>query len=358
MLYQTPNPHGGDLYSRSISLDFSANTNPLGTPEAVRRAVITAAEQLNQYPDPYCRDLVTAIADHEQVPREQVLCGCGAAELIYSFCAALKPKKALELAPTFSEYSSALEMIGCQVERICLSKENDFSVTEDFNSVLQASYCEAVFLCNPNNPTGQMIDPDLLEKIADICHERGIRLFLDECFLDLSDSGHELSLKKKAAEQPGLFILKAFTKSYGMAALRLGYCLSGDKELLTAMGRSVQPWNVSLAAQKAGVAALGEQEFLNRTRAVIHAQRIWLREQFERLGFYVCPAQANYLLLYHELPMYELLMQRGILVRDCSNYRGLNKGWFRVAVRREEENQVLIDAVQAVLREERQWQKT
>ena len=336
MLFQTKNPHGGDLYSRPVHLDFSANTNPFGTPESVRRAVIESAALLNQYPDPYCRELVDALADFEGLPREYILCGCGAAELIFSFCTAVKPKRALELAPTFSEYSSALETVGCQVERYPLTGENDFSLTEEFLETIKCSDCEVIFLCSPNNPTGRMIAPELLEHIADLCHERGIRLFLDECFLDLSDQGRELSLKYKLQSQPGLFLLKAFTKSYGMAGLRLGYCLSSDGELLKAMGCSVQPWNVSLPAQKAGVAALGEKEFLEKTRAEICTQRKWMEEQFAALGFYVCPAQANYLLLYHELPMYDRLLKRGILVRDCSNYHGLEQGWFRVAVRREE----------------------
>lgn len=349
MLYQTKNPHGGDLYARPVKLDFSANTNPLGTPESVRRAVMESAETLNQYPDPYCRELIAALSEFEQTPPEYLLCGCGAAELIFSFCTAVKPKRALELAPTFSEYSAALAAVGCPVERYPLRRENGFTLTEDFLEALQRKDCEVLFLCNPNNPTGRIIDPELLEKISLLCHNRGIRLFLDECFLDLSDQGRQLSLKEKLRAQPGLFLLKAFTKSYGMAGLRLGYCLSGDRELLTAMGRCVQPWNVSLPAQRAGVAALGETAFLEQTRAVIRTQRGWLKEQLEHMGIDVCPAQANYLLLYHEKPLYELLLRQGILVRDCSNYHGLGPGWIRVAVRRAEENQVLTGAIQAAL---------
>lgn len=351
MLYQTANPHGGDLYSRPVRLDFSANTNPFGTPEAVRRAVIESAQLLNQYPDPFCRELTGALAEFEQVPEEYILCGCGAAELIFSFCMAVRPRRALELAPTFSEYSSGAEAVGCAVQRYPLRREDGFALTAEFAQSLRMAECDVLFLCNPNNPTGRIIEPALLEHIAQICHERKIRLFLDECFLDLSDQGRELSMKETLGRYPELLILKAFTKSYGMAGLRLGYCLSADAKLLTAMGRSVQPWNVSLPAQKAGVAALKEREFLQKTRAVIQAQRAWLSEQLEQMGFFVCPAQANYLLLYHEAPIYERLLERGILVRDCSNYHGLERGWFRIAVRREEENRVLIDAVRSILEE-------
>ena len=351
MLYQTQNPHGGDLYSRPVTVDFSANTNPLGTPEGVRQAVLDSVYRLNQYPDPYCRELVKAIAGFEQLPEEHILCGCGAAELIFSYCTAIKAKRALELAPTFSEYSAALEASGCPVERWQLSREQDFAVDEAFLHALEAGNWDVVFLCNPNNPTGRVIEESLLLRIAKVCHRKGMRLFVDECFLDLTDGGRARSLKEHLKEWPGLFILKAFTKSYGMAGLRLGYCLSADRELLTAMGRSVQPWNVSVPAQAAGVAALGETVFLERTRQIIQTERKWLVEQLTALGLYVCPSCANYLLLYSQKPLHKKLMERGIMIRNCSNYHGLEEGWCRIAVKRHGENQLLITALREIMEE-------
>lgn len=351
MLYQTENPHGGDLYGRTVFLDFSANTNPLGTPPAVRQAVIDAAELLNQYPDPYCRALVAALADFEQVPEAWILCGCGAAELIFSFCAAVKPRRALELAPTFSEYATALEAMGSAVDRYPLESVNDFSLTAEFFSFLAAGQWDALFLCNPNNPTGQTIPHPLLEEILGLCRKKHIRLFVDECFLDLTDGGRDLSLKPFLRDHPELFLLKAFTKSYGMAGLRLGYCLSADSDLLRAMGRTVQPWNVSLPAQAAGVAALGEREFLRRTRAVIHEERAWLRERLTGLGLQVFPSQANYLLVRGRPDLCEKLLEQGILARSCANYHGLGPEYLRLAVKRHEENETLIAALRDILKE-------
>ena len=345
MLYQSKKPHGGDRYGRPVELDFSANTNPLGTPTSVTEAVVESAAYLNQYPDPYCRKLVAALADFEGLKRETILCGSGAAELIFSFCAALRPRRALELAPTFSEYAAALASVGCAVSRYPLSAENGFQLTEQFLNELYQSDCEVLFLCNPNNPTGRTIDPALLDSVRSLCQKKGIWLFLDECFLDLSDGGRGLSLKNWLDQNPRLFLLKAFTKSYGMAGLRLGYCLSGNPELLAEMGRSVQPWNVSLPAQAAGVAALGERDFLVRTTAIICQERAWLRSRLEELGLWVCPSQANYLLLRSPRELYEPLLERGILIRDCSNYHGLGRGWYRVAVKLRDENQRLTSAL-------------
>lgn len=351
MLYQTMNPHGGDLYGRPVVLDFSANTNPLGTPDAVRQAVIGAVSRLDRYPDPYCRALVQAIARFEQVPEDYILCGCGAAELIFSYCMAVRPKHALELAPTFSEYSTALEAVGCQVDRYSLVSDNGFVLKESFLSYLEAGEWDALFLCNPNNPTGQIIERGLLEQIARLCHEKQMRLFLDECFLDLTDGGRVQSMKEYLNQFPGLFILKAFTKSYGMAGLRLGYCLTADPALLTAMSRAVQPWNVSIPAQAAGVAALGETAFLEYTRQIIREEREWLRQQLSALGITVNPSCANYLLLYCSTPLQEKLLERGILIRNCANYHSLDEGWYRIAVKTHKENQVLISALTEILEE-------
>ena len=346
MLYHTTNPHGGDVYDGEIRLDFSANTNPYGTPQAVLDAITAAFPRVHQYPDPYCRELVKAISEFEGVPKDWILCGSGAAELIYSYCEALRPETAMELAPTFSEYALALERVGCRVERYSLKKENHFSLTEEFLPVLARIRPDVLFLCNPNNPTGQVIGLPLLEKILNLCHRQGTALFVDECFLDLSDDG--VSLKARLGEHPKLFLLKAFTKSYGMAGVRLGYCLCADGQLLEKMSHTVPPWNVSTLAQAAGAAALQERAFLQKTRALIPVERQWLKGQLEALGFWVCPSRANYLLFQGRPDLPEQLRKQGIAIRSCGNYHGLEQGWYRIAVRLHEENERLIQAMKEV----------
>ena len=346
MLYHTTNPHGGAIYEENIRLDFSANTNPYGTPQGVLDAMSAALTQVHQYPDPYCRELVEAIASFESVPKDWILCGNGAAELIYAYCEALRPRRAMELAPTFSEYALALERVGCMVDRYPLSRQKNFSLGEDFLRTLEYSRPDALFLCNPNNPTGQVIGTPLLEKILNVCGGQGTCLFVDECFLDLSDDG--VSLKAYLAGHPNLFILKAFTKSYGMAGVRLGYCLCARETLLEKMAKIVQPWNVSTLAQAAGVAALQEREFLQKTRTLIPTERQWLQSRLEALGFWVCPSRANYLLFQGTTQLHQQLKERGIAIRSCHNYHGLGPGWYRIAVRRHRENEVLMDAIREI----------
>lgn len=344
MLYNTKNPHGGDIYAGKVLLDFSANTNPFGTPQAVQEAIIEALPQLHRYPDPYCRKLVAAIAEHEAVPKNYILCGNGAADLIYAYGRAVHSKKAAMLAPTFSEY--ALGLSDCKISYYFLQESKDFSLDSGILDFLRRKKPEVLFLCNPNNPTGQLADPNLVKSILECCHDLGIRLFLDECFLDLTKDG--VSRKNDLARYPGLFLLKAFTKSYGMAGVRLGYGLSADTGLLEAMSRSQQPWNISSLAQAAGIAALEQREFLQKTVETVEKERIFLSASLSGLGFRVIPSDTNYILFQAGVGLADALREKGILIRNCDNYPGLCPGWYRIAVRLPEENQALIRAMEEV----------
>jgi len=196
---------------------------------------------------------------------------------------------------------------------------------------------------------GRLAAPELLEEILAVCSEQETFVFADECFLDLTSGGK--SLKPFLSRYPQLFILKAFTKSCGMAGVRLGYGLCADADVLRDMSAAAPPWNVSSLAQAAGVAALGDAEFLEKNRAIIRAERPWLEAQLRELGFRVCPSQVNYILFRGEAGLTEKLRRRGVAIRDCANFEGLTHGWYRVAVRRHEENEQLIAAIKEVGKE-------
>lgn len=349
MLYGRENCHGGDIYAGDVRLDFSASVSPLGTPKSVIDALTRVLPELYHYPDPRCRALVQAIAKFERVPQERILCGAGASELIYTYCEAVRPKRAMVLAPTFSEYAIALQRTGCEIVRHTLAAEQNFDLQEDLLPRLSREGIDALFLCNPNNPTGRLIQGELLEKILLRCRERNIALFVDECFLSLSDGANDLT--PFLPDVPQLFILKAFTKSYGMAGLRLGYGLCADKELLQKMSAAAPPWTVSTPAQAAGVAALKNAAFLAENRALIRAERPRLEEELRKLGFWVCPSQVNYILFRGDVGLTEQLRARGVAIRDCANFEGLTSGWYRVAVRQYEENEQLIAAIRSVGKE-------
>lgn len=356
--------HGGDIYTaieqgttEENLLDFSANINPLGMPDAVKEAIKKALDQCSRYPDPLCRRLGSAVAEKEDLPRDNLVFGNGAADLIFRLTAAEAPKNGLVLAPSFTEYEKALTASGCRVIRHQLSEENGFMLTEDIFHLLSEDL-DIVFLCNPNNPTGRLIPEDLLRKIIFHCRKKNIRTVVDECFIDFIRE--PVTVKNLSECCENLFILKAFTKNYAMAGLRLGYGICSDRRFLDKIRQAGQPWNVSLIAQEAGIAALTQDDYLKKARALIFREREVLYHGLLELGYQVFPPAANYIFFKpgRQEPEYirsfkEDLQAEGILIRSCDNYEGLARGYFRTAVRTKEENQRLL---QVLRRREQLWQ--
>lgn len=339
--------HGGNIYAYENCLDFSANCNPLGTPKSVRDAVVDSLDQIANYPQVGYAPLRDAIASYECVLPEQVICGNGAAELIFSLCRAKKPRRALVAAPTFAEYEQALLSVDCQVEHVMLD-HGDFTVGQTFIEALDKEL-DMVFLCNPNNPTGILMERDFLFHVLRVCRDMDILLVVDECFLDFVKEPMAYTLKAQLDRYENLFILKAFTKRYAMAGIRLGYGLTGNRTLLEAMELSTQPWNISVMAQAAGLAALKETDYVERGRQLVFEQSEYLKAELETMGLTVYPSQANYLFFHGPEDFFESCVKKGILIRDCSNYPGLSRGYYRIAVRTEEENKKLIRVFQEIL---------
>lgn len=340
--------HGGDWtgYEREYHrqpLDFSANISPLGVPEGVREAIAEAAQSADRYPDPLCCTLCAAIAEKERVPAGSVLCGNGAAELIFRAVLARRPRRALLPVPAFAEYAAALQTVDCVPEFYILRAEAGFVLDEGFLRRIVPGI-DLVFLCEPNNPTGRTTPRELLLQIAARCRETGALLVLDECFNDFLDQPTAHSLVRELQTNQNLLILKAFTKLYAMAGVRLGYCLCADGKLLDAMRAAGQPWPVSSLAQAAGQAALRETAYVHQVQTLIRTERPRLLTGLERLGLRVIPGEANYLLFQCQAPL-DFLKQQGILLRGCGNYPGLDDTWYRTAVRTHQDNAVLLAAL-------------
>lgn len=341
-----PYDHGGDIYGGGeIRVDFSVNTNPLGMPEAVIRAIREGTDQDVRYPDYQCRTLRRALSRRYGTPEDTILCGNGAADLIFRLCACLRPRRVLVPAPTFSEYGRSAALFGAKIAEYPLREENGFALDSGFPAAITPG-TELVFLCNPNNPTGRLCDPNLLEEIVLRCGENGTVLVVDECFIEFTEGQSLLPL---LAGNPHVLILRAFTKLYAMAGLRLGFLLCADAALLDRIAAYGAQWSVSTVAQRAGLAALAETDWPEKTRAFVTVQRSYLAEELTNLGLQVYPGEANYLLLRADRPVRQALLERGLMVRDGSTFSGLDENYFRVGVRTAAENQLLIDTLREVL---------
>ena len=229
--------HGGDWAAYQAKhdalprFDFSANVSPLGPPKGVKRAMREAIEHVAQYPDPRCCALRKALGEHHGVDPAHILCGNGAADLIDRLALALRPKRALVTAPTFSEYAEALERVGGQVMSFPLREEDGFAVTPEILDAITPDV-DVLFLCEPNNPTGRTTAPGLLQAILEKCRACGVLVVLDECFAPfLLTPRSQIPVLRVYR----LLILRAFTKFYGLAGVRLGYCLCADTDLLDRM---------------------------------------------------------------------------------------------------------------------------
>ena len=344
--------HGGrwaeylERYGR-MPLDFSANTSPLGMPESARAAAVAALELADRYPDPRCCRLRHALAQTYGLDATDVLASNGAGDLIDRLALALRPRRALVTAPTFSEYRAAFERMDGYVEEYLLDQRTDFALDDGILDRITPEL-GALVLCEPNNPTGRTSEPTLLRRMVERCDATGTLLVVDECFGDFLDEPQAQSLLQ-AVPRHRVLVLRAFTKFYGMAGLRLGWCACADHDLLRRMAEAGQPWPISIVAQEAGIAALADNDYASRVRKIISRERERLASALQATGGRVICGEANYLLVHDDTPDLAAHLEReGVLIRDCCDYSGLGPGWYRVAVRDARDNDRFLDAWEAV----------
>lgn len=338
--------HGGDIYRNQIRLDFSVNTNPLGMPDSVREALHQAVEEAEHYPDIHAQELTKAVAERLRISEKRLVFGNGASELFHAVLHAVKPSKILIPVPSFLGYEEAAKAMDCEVIFYEMKKEEKFSLTERILDTLDESI-SLVFLANPNNPVGNLVEPELIFKIAEKCRQCDIALVLDECFMELTGKEMTHSFFYQLDEFPNVVVVRAFTKLYAIPGVRLGYLIC-EQTLAEKIRLQLPEWNLSVFAQRAGVAAIKEQEYVARAVVCIQTQRLFLCEELKAAGCNVFDSDADYLLFYSEKKLYELFLQRGILIRDCSNFRGLQRGYYRIAVKSEEQNRIFADVLRDI----------
>lgn len=339
--------HGAEA-SRALAvpsgdlLDFSQNINPLGAPpgviEASRKALY---EDAGRYPDVGYRLLREAMGEYLGVLAERVLPTNGGAEALFLAARAAGPGgRALVLEPTFSEYAAAASAAGLEpVRRVVRRFEDGFR--PDPGSVEGLEEASVVFLCNPNNPTGEALSRKEVLALADRVRGSGGVLVVDEAFADFAP-GHSVI----AEAGDGLYVARSFTKFFAIPGLRLGCLVCDDPERL----QGFQPsWSVNAVAAAAGIAAARDKDFAEASVAATNRLRETLYARLEELPDLVpFRGTANFLLVRGPDGLAGRLAVRGILVRGCEPFMGLGPGYFRVAVRGLEENERLV----AALREE------
>lgn len=350
--------HGGNIYQmarrlgipESEVLDFSANINPVGLPDFIREAVISSIDGIVNYPDPDCTALREEISRHDRIPAEFISCGNGGADLLFRLAYGLRPGKVLLPVPAFVEYEEAMTAAGA--EMVYYRMGEDLEIHEDIMDLMSEDI-DLMIICNPSNPTGILTGRDLLAVILDRARELGIRLMIDECFLEICQGEEDFTMRGYLEKNPNLLILKSFTKMYAIPGLRLGYLLSADPDLIARVNRAGQAWPVSYTAQCVGIAALKRPDYREQVVEVTNRERAFMMEALSGLPVRLYPGAANYLFFRAE-GMTDLdarLEKYGIMIRNCSNYVNLGDDYWRVAVRSHQENEKLISALKEILQE-------
>ena len=348
--------HGGNVHrlarqqnisSRKI-LDFSANINPMGPPEWLRATISRTIEKLVHYPDPESYDLVRAIALQYHVPVEAVVPANGTTELLYHLPKILHRSRAIIPKPSYVDYARVMSLAGITVEPFLLSADKGFAF-DPFALSLSLTGDEIVVIGSPNNPTGKVVDPDEILKVA--ADFPKTIFVIDEAFLDFVETGRSL-----AGQADNVITLNSLTKFYAIPGLRLGFGVFPE-EYADALRALMPPWTVNSLAQAVGERVFDDERYRHESVQLCTRLRLELKEALEKIpALKIFESSANYLLCRLQNGMgastlSEKLLQDGIAIRVCANYHGLDDSYFRIAVRTQAENQVLIDAMERTLTE-------
>eukprot|EP00828_Plagiopyla_frontata_P002189 TRINITY_DN1019_c0_g3_i2.p1 TRINITY_DN1019_c0_g3~~TRINITY_DN1019_c0_g3_i2.p1 ORF type:complete len:380 (-),score=49.88 TRINITY_DN1019_c0_g3_i2:421-1560(-) len=349
--------HGGNVkaISREKNLkyediiDFSANINPLGISSNVKREIIKNIDEIEKYPDISYFELKKSIGEYEDIDMQHIVLGNGAAEVLFNIVKAINPKKTLLLAPTFSEYEEAINSVNGDIDFYYLKEENKFEIKEDILENIN-NKINLIVICNPNNPTGVLSDRVILEKVLAKAKQSGIIVLLDESFLDFIIGDY--SMISYIKQYDNLIIVKSLTKFFALPGLRMGYAICINSKQKEKIEYISPAWNINSLAEIATKVALKDKKYINRTIEYIKEEKEFLYNELQKIKkIKVFNPSVNFIFLKLNcnLNLKEQLIKSKILIRSCSNYRGIDDRYYRVAVRTHEDNVLLVNRIKEIL---------
>jgi len=354
--------HGGDIEGavkkynicREDIIDFSANINFLGPPPQLYQKLQNELNLIENYPQPDSENLRCRLAQNYGFAANNYILGNGAVELIYLLISVLEPNYSLILAPTFSEYEKALNSKGSDIKYHYSNKSNKFRIDVEKLKGDISQDIDLCILCNPNNPTGNFIDRETIFNILQYNKKRDIYTVIDEAFVDFMD--RDISAATLVKEYDNLFVLRSLTKFFAIPGLRLGFGI-GQKNIINKMHDHKDPWNVNIMAQIAGELLLKQRQYIENTKISVNKEKNFLYNSLKKYkDIDVYYPNANYIFidisdLNITAPhLCEKLAKRAILIRDCSNYRGLDNNFIRIAVKKREHNLKLLEQLDRFLK--------
>lgn len=358
--------HGSDLekiekyygIKKEDIINFAGNVNPLGISPVLRSALADHIDAITDYPDREYTSLRRSIADYvnKDIPQDKkcgpshILVGNGSTELISLFIQFIKPKKALILSPTYSEYERELNLGGSMIDYFPLKEEENFQINiSALKETLEASY-NILVICNPNNPTSTVIKTDAMAEILSFCKDRNIYCMVDETYVEFTPDISSVTSVSLLSAYKNLIIIRGISKFFAAPGLRLGYAMTSDEALIHLVNENKNPWTINILASLAGEIMFSDENYINETRTFIDSERERIKAELNKINkikYYEPYANFILLKLADEHPdsyeVFEGAIKKGMMIRDCSTFPGLGNRFIRFCFQSREANDKLLE---------------
>ncbi len=364
MIKHSDHFHGSDLekiekiygIKQENITSFSANVNPLGISFLLKETLSSKIDAITSYPDREYTSLRKCIANYVSIDYNNIIVGNGSTELISLFIQIRKPKKALMIGPTYSEYEREVSLGGGRTHYYRLKEEDNFTLDiEDLNKSLNQDV-DLLVICNPNNPTSSVITRKEMRKILDTCKQKGIYVMVDETYVEFDTNMEELTSIPLTEYYNNVIILRGTSKFFAAPGLRLGYAVCGNKDLITEIVQRQNPWTISTLAAIAGEIMFTDHNYMIQTKELINRERERILSKLNTCPFIkVFPAHANFVLIkvlrddVTSEDLFSATIQKGLMIRDCSNFPFLDNHYIRFCFMSPDKNDELVDTLLGIL---------
>lgn len=352
--------HGSDLekvgayygIKKEDIIPFAGNVNPLGISPLLKKSMASHIESISEYPDRDYKELRSTLALYCNVPIEHIIVGNGATEMISLTMQLLRPKHALLLSPTYSEYTREIDLVGGHVEEYFLREDLDFKL--DLNDLISklTDDIDLLAICNPNNPTSSALNTEEITKILTHCKLHDIFVMIDETYVEFAPDINEITAVPLTQEFTNLMVLRGVSKFYAAPGMRLGYGVTGNVDFLAKMREKQTPWSLNSLGAYAGELMFKDQEYIQKTRNLILSERDKLYKELKEIPTYkVYPAYANFILLKIQKTgltssdAFEACIKEGLMIRDCASFQCLDGEFIRFCIMMPEDNARLLNVL-------------
>ncbi len=360
MIKHSDHFHGSDLEKieqiygirKEDIVSFSANVNPLGVSPLLRETLSEKIDAITTYPDREYKSLRQCIANYAGTDADNIIVGNGSTELISLFIQIEHPQKAMIIGPTYSEYEREISLGGGTTLYYPLLEEDDFHLdVKDFTSSLNESI-DLVVICNPNNPTSSCITSKEMRQILNVCKQHDIFVMVDETYVEFAENMEDISSLPLTNYYNNIIILRGTSKFFAAPGLRLGYAITGNRDLIKAMNTRKNPWTISSLAVIAGEIMFCDKDYINKTKTLISTERSRLYSMLDsHPDFKVYPPSGNFMLVkilrdeINSQDMFDRAIRQKMMIRDCSTFPFLDNKYIRFCFMNQEDNNRLLNCL-------------